>query len=181
MSAEASVEQEERAFHILFVGFMGSGKTTVARELGKMFSKRVIELDRLISRRAHKSIPQIFADEGEEGFRFREHAALETLFDELPAIVSCGGGIVERADNRALLSRLGTVVYLEVTTECALSRISHPETRPLLNGPVPPEKLLEERRPLYEEVADVTVDTTGKTVEDVVYETGELLWKKGIL
>ncbi|NTU89947.1 MAG: shikimate kinase, partial [Actinobacteria bacterium] len=160
--------QDKKAFHILFVGFMGSGKTTVSSRLGRMFSRRVIDLDKLIARRAGKSIPKIFAEEGQEGFRYRETAALESLLSELPCIVSCGGGVVIREENRALLKKLGTVVYLQVGASEAVSRISHPESRPLLSGPLSPAEILKERLPLYEEVADITVDTSGRSIEEVV-------------
>lgn len=172
---------ERKSYHIVFIGFMGSGKSTVARKLGSMFSKRVVDLDKLIAKRARKSIPEIFADEGEEGFRFREKAALESMLDEVPCIVSCGGGVVTREENIELLKRLGTIVYLQVDAAEAVSRISNPESRPLLQGPVSAEEMLQTRLPLYEQAADITVDTSGKTIDDVVNETGELLWKKGLL
>jgi len=173
--------RDERGYHILFIGFMGAGKSTVARKLGRMFNRRVVDLDKLVERRAGKPIPAIFTDEGEEGFRFREHAALESMLDDTPCIVSCGGGVVERADNRELLARLGTVVYLQVDPAEAVSRISHPETRPLLSGPVPPAEVCSRRAPLYEASADIIVDTGGKRIDDVVNEVGESLWQRGLL
>lgn len=172
---------DEKGCHILFIGFMGAGKSTVARRLGRMFDRRVVDLDRLIERRAGKSVPLIFTSEGEEGFRYREHAALESMSDEVPCIISCGGGVVTREDNIALLQRLGTVVYLEVDPEEAVHRISHPETRPLLNGSVSPRDVCRSRLPFYREAADVTVDTDGKSIDEVVNEVGETLWRKGLL
>jgi len=171
----------ETGYHILFVGFMGAGKSTIARKLGRMFDRRVIDLDRLIERRAGKKVSRIFADEGEGGFRCREHAALESMLDETPCMVSCGGGVVTNPDNIGLLHRLGTVVYLQVDPDAAVRRISRPETRPLLSGARSPSDILAERLPAYEAAADVTVDTTGKSIEEVTNEVGELLWKRGLL
>ncbi len=168
-----------KGFHILFVGFMGSGKTTVSRKLGRMFSRRVVDLDKLIVRRAGIDIPQIFEREGEEGFRFRETAALQSMANELPCIISCGGGIVLREENRRLLQQLGTVVYLKVGADEAASRISRPETRPLLKGD--PSGILAGRIRFYEEVADIMVDTSGVPADEVVNIVGELLWKRGLI
>ena len=172
---------EQQAYHVLFVGFMGSGKTTVARRLAQLFSRRCIDLDRLISRRAGMDIPSIFEKEGEQGFRDRETAALESLFLEASSIVSCGGGITIRERNRELLKSLGTVIYLKVDADEAVSRISRPETRPLLSGDVPPREILQARAASYQSVADICFDTAGKSIDEVVNTLGELLWKKGIL
>lgn len=175
----ASSRLPDRAFHILFVGFMGSGKTTVSKLLGEMLSRRVIDVDKLISRRCGMSIPEIFEEFGEEGFRERETSALESLLLEAPSIVSCGGGVCGRPENRALLSRLGTVVYLQVNADEAVRRITHPETRPMLSGDTPPAELLASRLADYESCAQITVDTTGKTPAEVCEEVAAALWGVG--
>lgn len=172
---------DQQAYHVLLIGFMGSGKTTVGRRLGQLFSRRSIDLDRLIARRAGMDIPEIFEREGEAGFRDRETAALESLFGEVSAIVSCGGGITVREQNRQILKKLGTVIYLKVDADEAVRRISRPETRPLLSGDVPPREILLQRAESYESVADICFDTAGKSIDEVVNTLGELLWKKGIL
>ena len=175
----SSCRLPEQAYHILFIGFMGSGKTTVSRLLGKMLSRHVIDVDKLISRRCGMSIPEIFDVFGEEGFRTRETSALESLLLEIPSIVSCGGGVCGRPENRALLARLGTVVYLQVEADEAVQRIMHPETRPMLSGDIPPAELLASRLADYESCAQVTVDTAGKTPDEVCEEVAAALWDIG--
>jgi shikimate kinase len=97
------------------------------------------------------------------------------------SILSCGGGVVVRDESRALLKTLGTVVYLEVSAEEAIARISRPESRPLLLGPTPPAELLAARLRYYEETADITVDTRGRTIAQVTSAVQRALRKAGVL
>jgi shikimate kinase len=114
------------------------------------------------------SITDIFAAEGEAAFRARELAFLRELAGWERSIVSCGGGVVVRDESRELLKTLGTVIYLKVDAAEAISRISRPETRPLLSGATPPAQLLAERLRYYEDAADMTVDTNGRSLHQVV-------------
>jgi shikimate kinase len=155
------------AEHIVLIGFMGAGKSSVARKIARIEKMSSIDMDTYIEREASMSIPEIFKLEGESGFRQRETAFLESMFHRDRCILSCGGGVVTREENRRVLKLLGTVVYLQVDASEAVSRISRPETRPLLSGSTPPAELLEARRALYEETADIIVDTSGLTINQV--------------
>ncbi len=167
--------------HIVFVGFMGAGKTTVSKKLARMFARRWVDLDDVVTAHAGKSVTRIFSDEGEAGFRARESAALESLLDETPLVASCGGGVVLAERNRVLLPRLGCVVYLEVTAQEVLRRIGDTTSRPLLADREGAAETLAARRPLYEEVATITVPTTGLTSGEVVSLSGMLLHERGLL
>lgn len=148
--------------HILFVGFMGSGKTSVSRVVAKRAGLPLIDIDAYIEQTQGRSVRQIFADEGEEGFRRIETQAMAALAYEPKSIISCGGGACNSAINRGILKALGTVVYLKVPLEEAIARISDPSTRPLLSGERPVSKIYEERMPLYRDAADITINTAGK-------------------
>lgn len=148
--------------HILFVGFMGSGKTSVSRVVAKRAGLPLIDIDAYIEQTQGRSVRQIFADEGEEGFRRIETQAMAALAYEPKSIISCGGGACNSAINRGILKALGTVVYLKVPLEEAIARISDPSTRPLLNGERPVREIYEERMPLYRDAADITINTAGK-------------------
>ena len=150
--------------HILFVGFMGSGKTSVSRVVAKRAGLPLIDIDAYIEQTQGRSIKQIFADEGEEGFRRIETQAMAALAYEPKSIISCGGGACNSAINRGILKALGTVVYLKVPLEEAIARISDPSTRPLLNGERPVREIYEERMPLYRDAADITINTAGKGI-----------------
>ena len=169
------------ADHIILIGFMGSGKSTIARKLARRENMNSIDIDKAIERETGKRIAEIFASEGEEGFRARERAFLESMYLKERSILSCGGGVIKTAENRETLKRLGYVIYLEVSAEEALSRISHPETRPLLSGPTPVAELLAQRRPLYEGIADIIFDTNGLSIGRVTHELSQLLHERGIL
>ena len=112
--------------HILLIGFMGSGKTSVSRRLSSMTGLSLIDVDQRIEALQHRKIPAIFAQEGEQGFRRIETHTLEGIRYEGRSIVSCGGGIVCNPANRPILKALGTVVYLQVPVEEAVGRITHP-------------------------------------------------------
>ena len=98
-----------------------------------------------------------------------------------PLLVSCGGGVVKRDENRAILRDAGFVVYLKVTADEAKSRISDTSTRPLFQDLDVARKTSEERLPLYAEVADLTIDTAGKNVATIAREVQSALEKEGIL
>lgn len=167
--------------HIFFIGFMGAGKSTVARNLGKLFNRRYLDTDKITVRRARKSIREIFADEGEEGFRFRETATLESLSHERSCLISCGGGVIERPRNIELMREMGFVVYLEIDLDGAMSHIVSRRHRPTLGGREHNEALLAHRRPLYESAADLTVDIRGLSFQEITYVVGEKLWEAGRL
>lgn len=167
--------------HILFVGFMGCGKSSVSRILHKRSGLPLIDIDRFIEEREGRTIKQIFADEGEAGFRRIETMTLASLAFEEKSIISCGGGICGSAVNRGIVKALGTVVYLKVPCNEAVGRISDPSTRPMLSGPRPVREIYDERLPLYRDVADITINTSGKSVGANVSQVIGALRRRGLL
>lgn len=160
--------------HVFLVGFMGAGKTTVGRLLAVRLGRRCIDLDQATERLAGAPASRVFELEGEERFRELETQALLELARQPESVVACGGGVVLRPENRAALKRMGRVVYLQVTAGEALARIGDATSRPLLSGPagsLAATSLLAARESLYRSVADIVVDTVGKTPEEV---TGEI-------
>jgi len=156
--------------HVFLIGFMGAGKSTVARIVAARLDRPCVDLDDRIEVAAGRSIHEIFAEQGEPAFRELESAALATLASEPPSVVACGGGVVLSDENRALLGRMGFVVYLHVSAGETLARIGNDETRPLLSGPggaLAATSLLEARESLYAAVADATVETVGRSAEQV--------------
>lgn len=167
--------------HILFVGFMGSGKTSVSRVVAKRVGLPLIDVDAYIEQTQGRSIKQIFADEGEQGFRRIETQAMAALAFEPRSIISCGGGACGSAVNRGILKALGTVVYLKVPLQEAVGRISDPSTRPMLSGPRPVEEIYQERLPLYRDVADITINTAGKSIGANVSQVIGALRRNGLI
>ena len=167
--------------HILLVGFMGSGKTSVSRRLSAITGLSLIDVDYRIEAIQHRKIPRIFAEEGEEGFRRIETETLAGLKYEGRSIISCGGGIVCNPANRPILESLGTVIFLDVPLEEAIGRISNPTPRPLLSGERPVEEIYAERMPWYREVADITIKSSGKTVYQVANQCKKALEREGLL
>lgn len=165
---------------VFFVGFMGAGKTSVSRYIARRWKLSAIDLDVYLERREGRVIRDIFAEEGEEAFRAIETDVLREVGESpRPSLVSCGGGVVERPENRGLLSDLGTVVYLRVSADEAAGRISNKKSRPLFNDIESARALCERRGPLYEEAADVIVDTAGKSVAAIAYEVMGALRRRG--
>lgn len=152
--------------NIVLIGFMGSGKSTVGRELHQRLGYPLVDMDQVIEQRAGKPITAIFAESGEESFRDRETRLLEELSDPAAPrrIISTGGGVIGREENRALLRHLGYVVWLHAPTEVILDRTAKNRDRPLLHTDDPRarvEALLAVRQPLYRETAHLQVDTAG--------------------
>ena len=167
--------------HILFVGFMGCGKSSVSRVLHKRCGLPLIDIDKYIEQQEGRTIKEIFADEGEAGFRRIETMTLASLAFEPKSIISCGGGICGSAVNRGIVKALGTVVYLKVPCNEAIGRISDPSTRPMLSGPRPVREIYDERLPLYRDVADITINTSGKSVGANVQPVIGALRRRGLI
>jgi len=158
--------------NIVLIGFMGCGKSTVARRLEQILHYPLIDTDARIEAEAGMSIAEIFAAEGEEGFRARESLLLrEIAASGMPRhIISTGGGIVVRPENRPLLRALGYVVWLRATEEVIHERTRHNRDRPLLYAEDPQRRiheLLSARTPFYAEAAHLTVDTEGLSSGEV--------------
>ncbi len=152
------------ARHVVLVGLMGSGKTTVGRRVAAHLQRHFVDADAALEQISDRTIADIFEREGEQGFRDLEADTFEELLEHHdPTVIAAGGGLVIRAENRRRLRRPDiTVVFLDASPEFLASRISRKASRPLLAGDVSARDVLErlagERRPLYEEVADLTVD-----------------------
>lgn len=157
--------------NLILIGFMGAGKTSVGEELAGRFGKTLIDTDRMIEERAGMSISDIFAVQGEEAFRRLETEVLEQLISEASGeMISVGGGLPLREENRKLLKKLGTVIYLRVRPETVLARLKGDTTRPLLQGDDVEEKvnsLLSKRGPIYEMAADRIISVDGRSVEQI--------------
>lgn len=149
---------------IILIGLMGCGKTTVGKALSVLTGMPLLDTDAIIEEHSGRSIADIFQSFGEAHFRSMETALLRYLKQHpTPAIISTGGGIVVRAENRKLLHRLGFTVWLDVEVPALLARLARSTTRPLLNRPDRQEvleRLEAERRPLYAETANLALPST---------------------
>lgn len=161
--------------HLLYlIGYRGTGKTTVGRLLAERTGWRFLDADVELEKTAERSIKEIFAAEGEAGFRDREVENLRRLAQQKQVVVATGGGIVLRAENRKLLKETGFVVWLTAPVEEIAVRIAADPTtgdrRPnlLAGGNAEIEELLRKRQPLYLDCADLEIDTTGRSPEYVV-------------
>jgi shikimate kinase len=163
---------------VAIVGYMGSGKTTLGRVLARALRREFVDLDRAIVKEAGKGIPEIFAEHGEERFRELEHRALlDALEDRTPSVVACGGGIVVRPENRALLRDV-TTVFLREDTDVLYHRTRGPG-RPLRAASREEfETRYTERLPFYREVADLEVEVDGRPPAQVAEEVLGCLAKR---
>lgn len=166
---------------VFLIGFMGAGKTSVARRLARVCGTASIDMDTYLQRWAQRSIAEIFDEEGEDGFREIETAVLREIMGMGPLVVSCGGGVVTQEENRALLQDAGFVVHLRVTADEARNRISNIKSRPLFADQERAVRLNEERMPLYSELADATVATGDRNVGSIASEVKRILVSRGVL
>ncbi|MHB0927688.1 MAG: shikimate kinase [Candidatus Nanopelagicales bacterium] len=165
----------------LLVGAPGAGKTTVGRRLAEYLAVEFRDTDDEIVLKAGKPIADIFIDQGEDAFRAMETQALREVIGQCDGVVSLGGGVVMRAENRVLLTGL-PVVWLEVSLSEAVKRVGMGTARPLLMGNVRGRlmQLMAERTPVYEAVATLRVVTSGREVDTVVEEIAAKLEGGGV-
>jgi shikimate kinase len=163
--------------NLYLVGPMGVGKTTIGRLIARKLGRQFIDLDVEIEHRAGAEIPWIFDVEGEDGFRRRESELLEEYAGERNLVVSTGGGVVLKPENRSVLQRSGLVVFLNATVEQLYERLLKDKKRPLLQVPdrkAAIQHLKHNRDPLYREVADLVVDVGSRNSRHIT----ELLYKE---
>lgn len=156
---------------ILLIGMMGAGKSTVGRQLAARLSWPYVDSDSDVEARTGKSVPEIFAASGEAAFRAEEAQALqEATTSDGPLVVSVAGGAVLDADNRRRIRQAGLVVWLRAEVTTLARRVGSGHGRPLL-GDDPPAALARlylERRPIYEELADLAIDVDEMRPSEVV-------------
>ncbi len=157
--------------NLFLVGPMGSGKTTIGRQLARRLKKTFFDSDHEIEDHTGASISLIFDIEGEAGFRSREKTIIDELTQQKNIVLSTGGGVILAEENRQHLKNRGIVIYLHAPLKKLFYRTSRDKNRPLLQTDDPREKLrqiVEERDPLYRETADLIVETENRTVHQVV-------------
>jgi shikimate kinase len=156
---------------LVFVGAPGSGKTTIGKQVAQKLSVDFIDVDNEIEMDEKTTISDIFVKKGEDHFRQLERTKISELLNSFNGVLSLGGGSVLDETTRQALA-IAPVVWLKVSSGDASSRVGLGLSRPVLMGNVRSTlvKLLEERTPLYEEVADWEIDTSGKSIEEVVQE-----------
>lgn len=163
---------------IVLIGFMGAGKTTIGRRLAKELGCRLIDTDEAIEKMQGKRINEIFAEDGEAAFRNMETELLRKLLkSQEDFVLSVGGGMPVREENRELLQKIGTVVYLKASKNELLKRLSGDKKRPLLQGGSLEEKitsLMSAREALYQETAHYELVTDGSCPKDLVKELLDL-------
>ena len=172
----ASEHAPKHGMNIVLIGLMGSGKSTVARLAAQNLGFAYADTDHLITDTAGCSIPDIFAREGEAGFRQRETQALRSLLGTERLVIATGGGIVTQPDNIPLLKQLGYVVWLNATPDTLHSRTARSDDRPLLkqgDAAATLRKLYDERRPLYEAACDFKITTDDLAATEVAYGVSE--------
>lgn len=170
--------------NIYLIGPTGSGKTAVGRQLARDTGLKFVDSDLEIEKRTGVEIAYIFEKEGEAGFRERESEMIRELSTLAGVIVATGGGAILAERNRRLLAATGTVVYLKTTIGEQLRRTGRSRKRPLLNrgnARQVLEQMAAVRQPLYEEIADLTIDTSSRKVRAVAEDLGQKLRDHGIL
>lgn len=165
-----------RPLNVILIGFMGCGKTTVGQLLARQLGFQFIDTDQLIVKKARRTIPLIFEQEGETGFRAIESGILDDLVTTDRAVIATGGGIITVAENLPKLRQLGLVIWLNPPEEVLFQRITRNHDRPLVRTGNPRQTvhdLLAARRPLYTSAADLDVDVSDVTPDEAAYGLAE--------
>lgn len=174
--------------HVVLVGLMGSGKSSVGRKLAQLLARPFVDTDRLVEGQARATVREIFDSQGEAEFRRLESTALSSaLSSTSPSVIAAAGGVVLSDVNRNLLTsdahsiRL-VVVWLDTSTSELAQRVKRGTHRPLLDrDPIGTlDQMAQERRDLYAEVADVVVETNGRSGDEVVHEVMRVLGMRGV-
>lgn len=158
--------------NIILIGFMGCGKSSVGIKLSYRLKRTIIDTDKWIEKKQKMTVSDIFARDGEAAFRQMETDCLKELIEIADGqIISVGGGLPMKEENHALLKELGRVIYLKITPEAVYERLKGDTTRPLLQVEDPMQRiseLLAYRGPVYEKCADVIIEVSDKSFEEIL-------------
>lgn len=164
--------------HIFLIGFMGSGKTTIGRNLSNKMEKPLVDTDAIIVKRDGRQISKIFKESGEGYFRIFETMVLKDLSKYEPSVISCGGGMATRKVNVEIMKTLGKIIYLSASPQTILERVKLSNRRPILEGNKNIEfisDLMKKRTPFYEGAADIKIDCDERSIEEITTEILHLL------
>lgn len=164
--------------NIFLVGLMGAGKSTIGRQLARELGKQFRDSDSEIEKRTGVSIDVIFDIEGEQGFRRRETRMLKELVEERGIVLATGGGAVLASENRQLLRDNGWIIYLKASAEHLAGRVKLDRRRPLLQTGDKLAKIRElmtQREPVYQQLADMVVETNNRSIPRVVREISKMI------
>ncbi len=168
--------------NLYLIGFMGVGKSTIARALRKRTGWELVDMDALIVRQQGMPVAQIFAEKGEEEFRRIETEILAKISERDHQIISCGGGVPMRRENVRIMKENGICLLLTASPYVILKRVEKDTSRPLLQGKKSIRGisgLIKERMPYYEQACDERVSVNGRTVRMVVDEIVRRMTKRG--
>lgn len=164
--------------NIVFIGFMGSGKTLVSKEISKIYQKDLFSTDDIIETKEAMSIQSIFESKGEKYFRTIETKVVADLSKKKDVIIDCGGGVILNPENVKNLRKNGILIYLKSTPDSVLKQIKkHDNKRPLLNVENPLaviEKMMKDRAPKYEQ-ADFSVEVANLTLEEITAKVRKVI------
>lgn len=159
--------------NIYFIGFMGTGKSTISRYMATITGYKEIDADQEIAKQENMRIPEIFEKHGEAYFRELETEFLRGMQEKEHYIVSCGGGMVLRKENVELMKENGVIVLLTATPETVLKRVENGKDRPILNGHMNVEyieQLQEARKACYEAAGEIVIATDGREIGEMAEE-----------
>lgn len=164
--------------NIILIGFMGCGKTSVGKRLAESENMEFLDTDEWIEKKQQKTISEIFATQGESAFRNMETECLKQLLEykETAFVLSVGGGLPIREENRKLLSQIGHVVYLKASPDVIYRRLRNDKTRPLLQGMNPRGRifdLMSARKSYYESAAEYIIEVDNKKFTEIMEEIKE--------
>ena len=164
--------------NIFIIGSMGSGKTSIGKILAKKNNLSFLDTDHEIIRSCGYSIPDIFKEFGEEHFRNLETEQLRKMKALENHVISTGGGIILKNDNRKLMKELGIIIFLDINISSQVDRVKNRKNRPLLNDKNLKDNLLslkKTRDPIYKKISNYIIDVSGKEREQIINEIQKII------
>lgn len=167
------MNKDLKSYNLVFIGFMGVGKTTISSNISNILDREIIDIDKFIEKKSNMIIPDIFDKFGEKYFRDLESDVVLDISKEKGKIISCGGGTVIRESNVYALKENGIIIRLTADADTVLNRVKSSNNRPILNGNMNKNfisTLMKKRDLIYKNAADITVSTDDKSIEKISKE-----------